>query len=136
MATKLLAWCAKRQVSLSAKFLPGKLNVSQICSQGRGRPFIQSGLSTGALCLNFWEVPHIDLFATGLNNQLPIFVSPFYDPLAWAVDAMSLSWEGIVSVCISSHPPFFEGAIGNGERDLLGHSYTVKPVLSSHPWEA
>ena len=40
---------------------------------------------------HFWEVPHIDLFATRLNNQLPTFVSPFHNPLAWAVDSMSLS---------------------------------------------
>ena len=29
---------------------------------------------------------------------------------------------GNVSICISSHPPSFEGAIENGKRDLLGHS--------------
>ena len=29
---------------------------------------------------------------------------------------------GNISICISSHPPSFEGAIKNGERDLLGHS--------------
>ena len=42
---------------------------------------------------------------------------------------------GNVSICISSHPPSFEGAIENGERDLLGHSDSFilgkSPVLSS-----
>ena len=42
---------------------------------------------------------------------------------------------GNVSVCISSHPPSFEGAIENGERDLFGHSDSSmlgkSPVLSS-----
>ena len=32
---------------------------------------------------------------------------------------------GNVSVCISSHPPSFEGAIENGERDLFGHAGKV-----------
>ena len=42
---------------------------------------------------------------------------------------------GNVSICISSHPPSFEGAIENGERDMLGHSDSSmlgkSPVLSS-----
>ena len=42
---------------------------------------------------------------------------------------------GNVSICISSHPPSFEGATENGERDLLGHSDSSmlgkSPMLSS-----
>ena len=42
---------------------------------------------------------------------------------------------GNVSVCISSHPPSFEDAIENGERDLFGHSDSSilgkSPVLST-----
>ena len=37
----------------------------------------------------------VDLFATRYNNKLPQFVSPVPDPQAWAVDALSLSWEGL-----------------------------------------
>ena len=29
------------------------------------------------------------------NNKLPQFVSPVPDPLAWAVEALSLSWEDL-----------------------------------------
>lgn len=36
----------------------------------------------------------VDLFAMGWN-KLPTFVSPVPDPLAWAVDALSLNWEGL-----------------------------------------
>ena len=39
-----------------------------------------------------WHRPQIDLFAKRFNNKLAQFVSPFLDPLAWAVDALSLSW--------------------------------------------
>ena len=41
--------------------------------------------------------PQIDLFATRLNNKLPLFVSPVPDPLATAVDALSLAWEDLDS---------------------------------------
>jgi hypothetical protein len=37
-----------------------------------------------------WDRPHVDLFATSLNHKLETFVSPVPDPLAFAVDAMSL----------------------------------------------
>ena len=35
----------------------------------------------------------LDLFATCLNNQLPVYVSPCLDPQALAVDALSLDWN-------------------------------------------
>ena len=39
--------------------------------------------------------PQIDLFATRFNNKLPQFVSPVTNPLAWAVDTLSLPWEDL-----------------------------------------
>ena len=43
---------------------------------------------------NMWHQPQIDLFATRFN-KLPLFVSPIPDPLASAVDALSLPWEDL-----------------------------------------
>jgi len=37
----------------------------------------------------------VDLFATRFNHRLPLFVSPVPDPLALAVDALSMDWEGM-----------------------------------------
>ena len=42
-----------------------------------------------------WHLPQIDLFATRFNHKLPQFVSPVPDPLAVAVDALTLPWEDI-----------------------------------------
>ena len=42
-----------------------------------------------------WHRPQIDLFATRFNNKLPLFVSPVPDPLATAVDALSLPWADL-----------------------------------------
>jgi hypothetical protein len=50
-----------------------------------------------------WGRPHLDLFATSLNRKLDTFVSPVPDPLAYAVDAMSISWKGIFAYAF---PPF------------------------------
>ena len=41
-----------------------------------------------------WQ-PQVDLLITRFNNKLPQFVSPVPDSLAWAVDALSLSWEDL-----------------------------------------
>ena len=37
----------------------------------------------------------MNLFGTRFNNELPQFVSPVPDPLAWAMDALSLPWEDL-----------------------------------------
>jgi len=35
----------------------------------------------------------VDLMATSLNHRLPLYLSPFLDPQAVAVDTMSLDWN-------------------------------------------
>ena len=50
-----------------------------------------------------WRNPKIDLFATSLNFKVTTFVSPVPDPRAYAVNAMSLSWEGMFAYAF---PPF------------------------------
>ena len=53
-----------------------------------------------AICSR-WHQPQIDLFATMLNNKLPLFVSLVPDPLATAVDALSLPWEDLDAYAFS-----------------------------------
>ena len=48
-----------------------------------------------------WHWPQIDLFAVRFNNKLLQFVSPVPDPLAWAVNALSLPWEDLDSYAFS-----------------------------------
>ena len=46
--------------------------------------------------------PQIDLFATRFNHKLPLYVSPVPDPQALAVDALEMSWSGLL---LYSFPP-------------------------------
>ena len=39
--------------------------------------------------------PLIDLFAKEVNAKLPTFCSWSFHPHAWAIDALSLSWDGL-----------------------------------------
>ena len=42
-----------------------------------------------------WGKLHIDLFATRDNNKILMFVSPFPNERAWAVDTLAITWSGM-----------------------------------------
>ena len=95
---RILSWCTRKQVTLKARHIPGRLNVIADKLSRPGQT-IQTEWSLHpevfkAIC-NWWHQPEVDLFATRFNNKLPQFVSPVPDPQAWAVDALSLSWEDL-----------------------------------------
>ena len=95
---RILTWCTRKQVTLKARHIPGHLNVVAEKLSRLGQT-IQTEWSLlpevfQALCSR-WHRPQIDLFATRFNNKLPLFVSPVLDPMATAVDALSLSWENL-----------------------------------------
>ena len=95
---RILSWCTRNQVTLRARHIPGRLNVIADKISRLGQT-IQTEWSLHpevfqAICSR-WHQPQVDLFATRFNNKLPQLVSPVPDPQAWAVDALSLSWEGL-----------------------------------------
>ena len=95
---RILTWCTGKQVTLKARHIPGHLNVVADKLSRLGQT-IQTEWSLlpeifQALC-DRWHQPQIDLFATRFNNKLPLFVSPVPDPMATAVDALSLSWDDL-----------------------------------------
>ena len=86
---RILTWCTRKQVTLKARHIPGKLNVvaDELSRPGQT---IQTEWSLlpevfQTICSR-WRRPHIDQF---------VFVSPVPDPLASAVDALSLLWEDL-----------------------------------------
>ena len=95
---RILTWCTRKHVTLKARHIPDHLNVIADKLSRLGQT-IQTECSLSpeifqAIC-HQWHQPTVDLFATRFNNKLPQFVSPVPDPQAWAVDALSLSWEGL-----------------------------------------
>ena len=44
------------------------------------------------ICREFGQPPK-DLFVTQVSNELPLYVSPVPDPLAWKQDALHLPWN-------------------------------------------
>ena len=95
---RILSWCTRKQVTLKARHIPGRLNVIADKLSRLGQT-IQTEWSLHpevfkAIC-SLWHQPQVDLFATRFNNKLPQFMSPVPDLQAWAVDALSLSWENL-----------------------------------------
>ena len=95
---RILSWCTRKQVTIRAFHIPGRLNVIADKLSRLGQT-IQTEWSHHpevfqAICSR-WQQPQVDFFATRFNNKLPQFVSPVPDLQAWAVDALSLSWEDL-----------------------------------------
>ena len=78
---RILTWCSRKQVTLKVQHISGWLNV------------IADKLSRlGQTIQTEWALhPSV----TRLINRLPQFVSLVPDPVAWAVDALSLPWEDL-----------------------------------------
>ena len=83
---RILTWCTGKQVTVADKL--SRLGQT-IQTEWSLLPEVFQ-----TLC-NRWHQPQIDLFATRFKNKLPLFVSPVPDPMAAAVDALSLSWENL-----------------------------------------
>ena len=86
------------QISLQARHIPGRLNrLADLLSRPDSVVNTEWTLSHSVtkLIWNVWGRPTIDLMATYLNNRLPTFVSPFPHDKAYAVDAMSFTWQGM-----------------------------------------
>ena len=93
----LLSWCVPRQVSLQAIHLAGKKNsLADALSRGKVVP-TEWSLHPAVVkhVFNILGTPHVDLFASHLNHQLPTFCSRHNHPEAWRVDALSFDWTGI-----------------------------------------
>ena len=120
---RILTWCSKKQVTLKARHIPGRLNVVADKLSRLGQTIqTEWSLLPGVfqiLCSK-WHRPQIDLFSTRFNNKLPQFVSRVPDPQAIAVDALSLPWEHLDA--------YADRHIGQS-----GGEVTELPIQDNHP---
>ena len=133
---RILTWCTRKQVTLKARHIPGWLNVVADKVSRLGQtiqtewPLLPEVFH--AICSR-WHQPQIDLFATRFNNKLPLFVSPVPDPLATAVDALSLQWEDLDAYAF---PP--AAILGNVVEKLQDSPckriILIAPVWPNMPW--
>ena len=84
-----------------------------------------------AICSR-WHRPQIDLFATRFNNKLPLFVSPVPDPLATAVDALSLPWEDLDAYAFP--PAAILGKVVKLQDTPCKRIIVIAPGWPNMPW--
>ena len=79
VAKDILLLAHKSQITLRVKHIPGERNaLADLLSRKNSIVHTEWTLlqSVVDLVFQFWEKPSVDLFATRLNNRLPIWVSP------------------------------------------------------------
>ncbi|CAG2229470.1 unnamed protein product [Mytilus edulis] len=106
LAREILLLCNQLHLQIVVRHVPGKLNVLADALSRTLTPvnteweLLQSVFQ--AITLQ-WGSPHVDLFATSLNYKIQVFMSPVPDPKAYAVDCMSVPWDGMFAYAF---PPF------------------------------
>ena len=111
---RILTWCTRRQVTLKARHILGRLNVIEDKLSTLGQT-IQAEWSGHPRGLPSHLFPVAPAQSGSVCHQLPQFISPVPDPRAWAVDALRFSWEGAGSIFFptSSH-------LGQSGREVAG----------------
>ena len=105
LVRQVLTWAEFNSVSIVGRFVPGRRNVlaDQLSRQGQvisTEWTLHSRILQGVF--GSWGTPMVDLFATSLNNRLPVYCSPVPDPLAWQVDAFTVPWDDLF---VYAYPP-------------------------------
>lgn len=97
LAAQFWKWCRHRDITPVASYLPGQDNlIADFLSRGRCLPSEwMLHPEVMSLIQRTMGPLRVDLFASALNHQLPLYCSRVQDPGAWALDAFSISWRGI-----------------------------------------
>ena len=74
--------------------------------------------------------PLVDMFATAENRMTPVYVSPYPDDRAWAVDALSLSWDDLGLVYAFPPAPIVPKTL---QKIQKSRGTTVIMIASQHP---
>ena len=99
-------WCIQRHIWISAAHLPGSLNTvadtESRCKNNNLEWMINPDILQHALKQLSFK-PEIDLFASRINKQFPVYASYRPDPNAMAIDAFTIQWTDLK---LYAFPPF------------------------------
>ena len=98
LTLQLFSLIQSRNIVIKARHIPGRLNRLADSLSRSGQIVNTEWTLNQQICnqvLLLWGSPTVDMMATSLTRRLPVYVSPFPDPKALYVDAMSYRWTGL-----------------------------------------
>ena len=119
---------------ISISFIPGHENIESDAESRAGNPFLEYTLPKDAFIAitKVFGFPQIDLFASRLNAQLPLYVSWLPDPYCYSVDAFKMSWRPWFAFI---HSPFI--LVSRILKKIILDEATVimvVPAWPTQPW--
>ncbi|CAL4115142.1 unnamed protein product, partial [Meganyctiphanes norvegica] len=131
----ILEFCLLHSITLVPKHLPGGLNV--LADRGSRSDPITTEWSLDKETFGWLSSLagpfQVDLFATRENTQLPSFVSPFPDPWAIEVNALSLHW-GTWDKLYLFPPSSIMGEVVARLQHYNGRGILVAPLYAQSSW--
>ena len=106
LTSRLLKWTEDIDVHLEARYLPGQNNVLADLLSRRDQAIATEWTlhrQVAKALLSSWGSPSIDLFASRLNAQLPVYCSLVPDDQAALEDAFRHPWDNLD---VYAFPPF------------------------------
>ena len=134
---EVFKWAHHRNVILSAEYILGSLNVTaDLASREKdfNKEWRLMPTVFNDIC-RVYGVPTIDLFATRINTQLPLFYSWKPDPDALGTDAFLINWNTQSS--LYAFPPFriIKDVIQKLKEEKAS-MLAILPLWSTQPWFA
>ena len=136
LALELWSFLLTQGSWVTARHLPGVLNVEADAASREFNTRTEWMLRQDVFqdIAHHFYVPEIDLFASRLNHQLPLYVSRLPDPSALAVDAFQQDWSQWKSFI---HPPVvLLPRILQKVRSDKATALLVAPDWPGQPWYA
>jgi hypothetical protein len=129
LSLRIWTYCLSRNIWITAKHLPGIQNEE---ADFASRNFNNRTEWTLDKDLFNYFTPQVDLFASRINHQLPLYVARYPDPGDMAVDSFSLKWN---QWTVFIHPPIvLLPRILLKLREDSATGLVIAPTWRGQPW--
>ena len=131
----ILHMCLKHNIQLLVRHIPGRFNTLADRMSRMDKPISTEWSLDQEIANRIFLImgyPSIDLFATRLNNRLPLYVSPIPDQQALSIDALTMDWNRIHAYAF---PPFhLIPAVINKVLSSQCKIVLIAPLWPDRPW--
>ena len=124
-------------ITLIPTHLPGARNVTADALSRLQRPSPTEWRLPQETLLRLFSVlgtPCLDMFATATNKVVDNFVSPYQDETAWAVDALSISWENLGLVYAFPPAPIIPRTLEKIQQSVGTKVILIASQSPARPW--